>query len=307
MQLHKSEKVPTVAAASIRAKTLFGEKFVDIDPGAGERSGPFLPDNGEIKKTIGAFELEKILSDIEPILKAVNPDELAVLLDTLAKGNEGLGPQINRQIAAFRQSADVNAKHNADTQQFLDDLAKLSDALAKRAGDLVGAAQDLNQALPDLNARGDQLTQVLDQASRLSRDLADVLDANRPFLDKSNTEGAKTIQILYDLRNQIPPVIRGLTEFFQVLGEAGTAIPDPSAPGTTMAAVKFVAGGGPPCGRPPAVCSGSGASASVAPAAPLAPLVTGRLGPLPPLPPLPRLPVRLTGPDAIRELLGGLL
>src|SRR5258706_10402686 len=41
MQLRKSEKVPATAAASIRAKTLFGEKVVAIDPGAGERAGPF--------------------------------------------------------------------------------------------------------------------------------------------------------------------------------------------------------------------------------------------------------------------------
>ena len=79
-----------------------------------------------------------------------------VLIDTLARGGEGLGPAINRQIAAFRLSADVNAKHNADTQEFFDDLAKLSDELAARAGDLVAGARDLNQALPDLNARGAQ-------------------------------------------------------------------------------------------------------------------------------------------------------
>ncbi|MCU1460594.1 MAG: ABC-type transport system involved in resistance to organic solvent periplasmic component-like [Acidimicrobiales bacterium] len=302
MQLRKSEKVPTTAAASIRAKTLFGEKFVDIDPGAGERTGPFFRDNSEIKKTTGGFELEKILSDLEPILKAVNPDEVAVLIDTLARGGEGLGPEINRQIAAFRLSADINAKHDADTQQFLDDLAKLSGALADRAGDLVAGAKDLNQALPDLNARGDQLTQVLDQAARLSQDLADVLDANRPFLDKSNTDGAKTIQLLYDLRGQVPPLVRGLTEFFQVLGEAATAFDDPSRPGTTMAAVKFVAGGGPPCGRPPATCTGTAATSAGTSTAP-APLGPSRLPTLP----VPQLPLHLTGPAALRSLIGGVL
>ena len=30
----------------IRPKTLFGEKFVDIDPGPTEASGPFLKDGG---------------------------------------------------------------------------------------------------------------------------------------------------------------------------------------------------------------------------------------------------------------------
>src|SRR5207248_11713327 len=118
-----SGKVPGTQSASIRAKSLVGGKYVDIEPGSPERNGPFLRDNAAITKTTGAYEREKILTDLEPILKAVNPDELAVLIDTLARGGEGLGAAINRQIAAFRLSADVNAKHNADTQQFFDDLA----------------------------------------------------------------------------------------------------------------------------------------------------------------------------------------
>src|SRR5947208_8172210 len=42
MALHSDEKVPVDASATIRPKTLFGEKFVDIDPGRHEAQGPFI-------------------------------------------------------------------------------------------------------------------------------------------------------------------------------------------------------------------------------------------------------------------------
>lgn len=265
MALHRGEHVPDDAVASIRAKTLFGEKFVDIDPGPHESAGPFLRNGQEIRRTIGGFELEKILTDLDPVLRAVNPDELALVLDQLAQGGEGLGPAINRQIAAFRQVADVGAAHAADTQQFLDDLARLSGELANRAQDFLDGTRDLNAALPTLNARGDELSAVLDQAARLSADLSTVLEANRPFLNKVVTEGGKTIQLLFDERANLPGDVRGLREFFQVLAEAATGLVDPTDPASTLAAIELVLGGGPPCGRPPATCvSGAAAPATTA-------------------------------------------
>jgi phospholipid/cholesterol/gamma-HCH transport system substrate-binding protein len=303
MALHTDQKVPMNASATIRAKTLFGEKFVDIDPGPDEATGPFLHNHGVIEHTTGGFELERVLSDLEPILKAVNPDELAVLLDTLARGGEGTGPEVNRQIVNFQKVADVNAKHAADTQRFLDDLSKLTGMLADRSPDLVAAARDLNVALPDLNARGDELSTLLDQTSRLSGDLADVLDANRPFLDKNVTEGGKVLQILSDNRAQIPGVVRGLNEFFQTLSEVATHIPDPSNPGTYLAAVEFIAGGGPPCGRPPAVCASSGPGAAASRAGGPRSGGAGHAG-LPPVV-VPPLAVPVPGVDGILRLLTG--
>jgi phospholipid/cholesterol/gamma-HCH transport system substrate-binding protein len=301
MAIHQDEKLPVASSATIRPKTLFGEKFVDVDPGASEGSGPFLKDHGVITQTVGGFELETVLTDLYPILKAVNPDELASLLDTLSQAGVGEGPAINRQLGNFQKVADVSAAHAADTQQFLDDLAKLSDELAVRAPDVVAGAQDLNVALPDLNAHAQDLTTVLEQGSRLATDLADVLEANRPFLNKSVTEGGKTIQLLFDKRGQLPGVVRGLTEFFQVLAEVGGRIPDPTpgaTPGSTLSAVKLVLGGGPPCGMGLSCLPGGPASAPASPPAP-----TTNAVPAAPA----TVPVAVNGVEAIRQLVGGLL
>jgi phospholipid/cholesterol/gamma-HCH transport system substrate-binding protein len=318
MALHGGEKVPTNASATIRPKTLFGEKFVDIDPGPNEASGPFLKNNGFIKQTTGGFELEQVLTDAYPILKAINPEDITTLLDTLAQAGQGLGPEINRQIVAFQQISDVTVAHDADTREFLDDLAKLSDSLASSAPNLVAGAQDLNVALPDLNSQAGNLTSVLDQLTRLSSDTADILEANRGFLNKSATEGGKTIQLLYDQRNQLPAVINGLRQFFQVLGEAAGTLPDPSSPGTTLAAIKFIVGGGSLCGgghdpqHPPLPCQALGLTVPPVPGvsgaapAPSSSQSSAAPKPLLGLPPV-TLPVPTTGVQAVNQLLTGLL
>src|SRR5207302_6946131 len=132
-----------------------------------------------------------------PVLQAIKPEDITTLLDSLAKAGEGLGPEINRQIIAFQQISDINVAHDADTRQFLDDLAKLSDSLANSAPDLVAGSKDLNVALPDLNSQASNVTAVLDQLARLSSDASDILEANRPFSNKFVAEGGKTLQVLY--------------------------------------------------------------------------------------------------------------
>jgi phospholipid/cholesterol/gamma-HCH transport system substrate-binding protein len=234
MDIEKGERIPAAATATIRPKTLFGEKFVDIDPGPDEQAGPFLDDEGRIEKTVGGFELEKVLTRLYPILEAVEPEELAVVLDTLAEGGRGQGEAVNRQIRNFATLADIQARHDADVRQFLDDLAALADELADRADDLVDAARDLNVALPPLNERGDELAAVLDQAARLSTDVADVLAANEPFQRKSITEGGKAIQVLFERRARIAPLVTGLRQFFQVLAEVSHV---PAADGTDRKSV----------------------------------------------------------------------
>jgi phospholipid/cholesterol/gamma-HCH transport system substrate-binding protein len=246
LEINSDHKVPRDAHATVRPKTLFGEKFVDIDPGPREATGPYFEEGDTFppENTEGGFELERVLADIYPILKAVEPSRLATVLHTLAEGGEGLGDETNRTIGNLAAIMRVNAAHDADTRQFLQDFAALSDELARRADDLVAGATDLNDVLPTLNSRGDELTAFLEQASRLSADLSDVLEANRPYLIKAATIGGRTIQVLYDDRNELPALITALRGFIQVLAEVAMhedlTLPD----GTRMAAVKFAFGGG---------------------------------------------------------------
>ncbi len=243
--INDSDRIPRSADAVIRPKTLFGEKFVDIVPGDLETSSnpdDFYRDGDTFpqEKTLGGFELEKVLTDTYPILQAIDPAELANVIGTLADAGEGLGPSINRQIVNTDELLDVSVAHDADFRQFVADLALLSEELAGRAGDVVGGAQDLNQALPVLTERGDRLNTLLVQAARLSGDLADLLDNNREFIEKNIVQGGETIQILFDERAQLAPTVTGLRQYLQTLTEAAHVALDD---GTLMAGVKAILGG----------------------------------------------------------------
>jgi phospholipid/cholesterol/gamma-HCH transport system substrate-binding protein len=314
LQINKGQKIPVTTEALIRPKTLFGEKFVDLNPGTPrqEVNGPFLHNGQSIKDTVGGFELQKVLASAYPVLTAVKPEDLTTVLDTLAQAGSGEGPVINHSISNFAQLNALGVAHTADTQRFLDDFALLSQELASRAGDVVSLARSLNSALPPLNQRGDELSSVLDNLARLSNDTADLLNNNRSFQDKAITEGGQTLSVLAGRANEIGPAIHGLAEYLQFQAIVGH-IPYGNT-GSYLAGVKLVLGGG--CVTGQGTCGSSSlpnpgqivGGQSAAPAAP-APAAAGTGTPAASATPQApfSLPQQQTGGNAILSLLQGLL
>jgi virulence factor Mce-like protein len=239
LTIDKSEKIPVDAQALIRPKTLFGEKFVDIDPREHEASGPFLRDGGVIKDTLGGFEFERVLSDAYPILRSFKPEELGTILTTLARGGQGTGPNVNHAFQNLAVIATAQAGNVAETQRFIDDLALLSDTLADHAEETAQGIHDAHEALPVLNARSAQFTSALTSLATLSGDLADLLENNKPLLHKLATEGGNAVAAINAKRDQLPKVVLGLRQFFQTLAESGTGIPYGNG---TVAKIKIIIG-----------------------------------------------------------------
>ena len=235
LRIEDRHRIPETVQAVIRPKTLFGEKFVDLTLGDDELSGPYLEDGGTIEDTLGGFELERVLAEAYPVIESIDPAELAVILDELATAGEGLGENINRSIVNGAVLARLQASNDAEVRQFLGDLALLSEELDRLAPDLIAGAEDLNVALPTLNERGDQLNAALTEIAGLSSDVADLLENNREFTENALTNGSKTLQILFDRRSQIQPLLLGIQRYTQTLAEA---IRIEVGDGTLMAAVK---------------------------------------------------------------------
>jgi phospholipid/cholesterol/gamma-HCH transport system substrate-binding protein len=281
LRIDDGEEVPAAATAIIRPKTLFGEKFVDIDPGPTEAEGPYLGDGDSIEDTQGGFELETVLTDIYPLLQAVDPTELMTVLGELADAGDGLGETINRSIVNSEELTTLFADNADLTSRFLEDFAAVSDQLALTAEDLLGLADAANAALPTLNEGEDDLVDLLQQTGRLSSDVADLLEGNRPFVEASLGDGSRSIQILFDRRAQVMPLVHGLRQYLQTLA---TSIRIEVGDGTLMAAVKGVLGGE-ACGVLP--CPGTGAPAAAPPtAAPVPPVTVPGLLELPVAPPV---------------------
>ncbi|MGH9084299.1 MAG: hypothetical protein ACRDYW_02505, partial [Acidimicrobiales bacterium] len=108
----------------------------------------------------------------------------------------------------------------------------------------------------------------------------DLLENNQPFVQASLGDGSRGVQILFDRRNQVVPLVIGLRQYVQSLA---SVLRIEVGDGTLMAAVKGVLGGD-LCGA--VACPGTGTEPE--PPIPGVPPIT-----IPPLPTLPPLPTTL--------------
>ena len=135
--------MPDSAMASIEPLSVFGPKFVRIEPGDHEMTGPFLDDGDEIEHTQTQRELTDILATTTELFDHVDPLDIVTIVDAIAEGTSGLGPQIGRTIDASGALAAVAARHADDIRQFLGDVASLSGTFAAHGDDILAIGDNL--------------------------------------------------------------------------------------------------------------------------------------------------------------------
>ena len=91
------DTIPANVTGSIVPKTLFGEKYVSLVVPAQPASGHIEP-GATISRTVVATEVEKVLADLYPLLRAVQPAEINKTLNALATALEGRGEKIGHNL-----------------------------------------------------------------------------------------------------------------------------------------------------------------------------------------------------------------
>ncbi|MGH3333539.1 MAG: MCE family protein [Nocardioidaceae bacterium] len=119
----KLETVPANVSASILPKTLFGEKYVALD--VPDEAAPKAISAGDvIEQTELGIEVERVLNDLYPLLRTVQPAELNQTLTAMATALEGRGEAIGTNLSTLD---DYLRRTNPQLPALVEDLRMLSD------------------------------------------------------------------------------------------------------------------------------------------------------------------------------------
>ncbi|WP_027860541.1 MCE family protein [Marmoricola sp. URHB0036] len=167
--------IPGNVTASILPKTLFGEKYVELNVPKDAASTSLKP-GAEIDQTKLPIEVEKVLNDLYPLLRTVQPAELNYTLNALADALEGRGTklgesfstldgylkQLNPQLPALIDDFKLLAKVTDTYADVTPELAATLRNTVKTGNTLVSKQAKLNAFLKDTTAFSDTATQFLD-------------------------------------------------------------------------------------------------------------------------------------------------
>ena len=173
----KREAVPADVTARIVPKTLFGEKYVALEVPDRPSERPITP-GAVIAQSKVAFEVERLLSDIYPFLRTVQPAELSYTLTAMADALEGRGEAIGANFAVLD---DYLKRTNPQLPLLIDDLRKLS-----RVSDVYrSAVPELARLLRNSVSTGATFIDKEQKIQALFNDVASFSSTSRDFLEQN--------------------------------------------------------------------------------------------------------------------------
>ncbi len=98
----KVKLIPANVTAEILPKTLFGERYVDLELPTSAPASPIKADSViQQDRSSVAIQFSKVLTDVLPLLDALQPAELNATLNALATALQGNGAQLGKNIDQF--------------------------------------------------------------------------------------------------------------------------------------------------------------------------------------------------------------
>ncbi|HEV7211768.1 MAG TPA: MCE family protein [Blastococcus sp.] len=222
-------EIPADVTARLLPKTLFGERYVALQIPANPGSR-HLADGDVIgqDRTSSAIELQKVIDDTLPLLKAVHPQDLAFTLGAIADALRGRGNSLGDNI--------VNTGHyvgqiNTVLPQLKTDisgLADFADTYKSAANDLLAVLDNLsvtNRTIVDQQA---QLQRTFSVGANSANTAAAFLETNEKNLISLAATSRPVLGVFAKYSPEYPCLLNGLTRFDPMISQAFGADGDPA-------------------------------------------------------------------------------
>lgn len=234
LRMQSDRRVPDTAVASVEPLSIFGPKFLKLTPGDHETSGPFLPVGGKVAETVRPVEFLDTLAQTYRLFRATNPEDLGIVIHTLAEGLGGMGPTVAGAIDDAAVATRFGVRTLGPFMALLRDVVPLGDRVVADAGDFSRISADLHQVLPEIASRADKLAGLLDQTTRISSEAGDLLTRHRAGLNNLITGVGAILAAIHAQLGNLP----GFLESLEGFGALGRAIFVPGPSGTTLIGVR---------------------------------------------------------------------
>ncbi|MFN8019211.1 MAG: MlaD family protein [Acidimicrobiales bacterium] len=219
LALSPGARVPADTRATVRPKTLFGEKYVELATRPGDR-GPYLRAHDLVPAGPPAGEVEQLVDTTDHLLRRVDADELATLTRELVRASQGEGDRVARLID---RSAEASAAFDDTLQaqlRAIDSFARFAHEYRDVAPSLNAIHADLDELLPTFNAARADYVRLLRTLRPFADHFAELVEVNEADIDHILDEGDNVVRVLTARKSNISETIRGLDDYTATLADA---------------------------------------------------------------------------------------
>ncbi len=211
--------IPANVSAMILPKTLFGEKFVSLQMPA-DAASESLSAGDVIKDSNPPLEVEQVLSDLYPLLRAVRPADLSATLNAMATALEGRGERLGANLVRL--------------DGYLQKLNPLVPGLIDNLRLLTTVSDNYAQVLPELGrllrngaTTGDTVVEKEQELRALFTDVAgfsgtarDFLEVNEDNIIRLGEVSVPTLSLLEEYSPEYPCLLDGMAGWIPQMSQA---------------------------------------------------------------------------------------
>ncbi len=215
----KIDTIPANVTGSIVPKTLFGEKYVALDVPA-EPDADHIEAGDTIERTQVAIEVEKVLSDLYPLLRTVQPADMNLTLNALATALEGRGDQLGANL----ETVDSYLKRiNPQLPQLIEDLrltGQVSETYAEVMPQIAAILDNTVKTTGTLEDREVKLHALFDDVASFSDTARGFLQDNGDNMIRFSKIGQEQLRVFAKYAPEYNCLTRGIVNAGKLQAEA---------------------------------------------------------------------------------------
>jgi phospholipid/cholesterol/gamma-HCH transport system substrate-binding protein len=184
----------TLTSASIRMKTILGEKYLALDPHGPGRlaAGAQIP----LQRTVSSYDIVNAFQDLTTTTERIDTDQLAESLTVLA--------------TEFKDSPE-------HVRAALDGLSRLSRTVASRDAELSRLLEHANKVSGLVASRNEQVGRIINDADLLMVELAKRREQIRTLFKNTSELATQLTGLAQDNRGQLAPALKALDSALALL------------------------------------------------------------------------------------------
>jgi len=209
-----AEEIPDNVHVQILPTTLFGQKYLAfVDPESPSSSslqdGDVIPSD-RVETNV---ELNRILSNLFPLLRAVRPADLNATLNALATALNGRGEQLGETIEKLDSYLGAIDDHLPTLRKDLILLADVADTYAAAAPDLIGVLRNATTTSRTILQKRQQLDVFFGDLTGLADTSTRILSDNETNLIRVGEVTEPILQVLATYSPEYPCLMKGLARY----------------------------------------------------------------------------------------------
>jgi len=213
--------IPANVRARLLPKTLFGERYVDlVVPADPSRAGLHDGDTISQDRSSAAIELEKVVDDLLPMLRAVRPQDLSATLNAIATALEGRGERLGQNLRLVDDYLRQVQPHLPTLMQDVQRLADVASLYADVGPDLVRTVRDLAVTSQTVATKQSVLAGFLTGTTSMARTATGVLDDNADRIIRVGALSRPTLAVLAKYAPEYPCLAEGLDRYRSRINQA---------------------------------------------------------------------------------------